>query len=977
MHPERWGRVAALHRAALEKTPSEREFFLEQACGEDQELRQEVGSLLEHEGEAEKFLEDSALQEAAKILAAQMSGQTDLGATEAGYLVPGQVVSHYRILETVGAGGMGVVYKAEDVRLKRLVALKLLFERRNAPPPLQQLALERFKREALAASALNHPNICVIYDFDEFNARPFLVMEYLEGETLKRRIGGRPLKNDEWLAISFQILDALAAAHARGIVHRDLKPENIFVTSSGQTKILDFGLAKLQRAINPELGLGDETAQDDSLTIPGMTLGTASYMSPEQARGGEVDTRTDLFSFGAVLYEMTTGRKAFGGATKPLVFHQLLSATPPRPSQLNPLLPPKLDEIVAKALEKDAGLRYQSARDIHVDLESLKREMETGREAPATGSAAPQPRTPAPIPRRLPHRGRLPLGRQPRSHPEVSGYHQITNDGIRKLNPLVRVVPFGTPFVTDGERIYLTEGSVTASILAWVPVSGGEPEVIPLPFSSPSLLDIFPDGSKLLMAALPVPYEDGPLWVVPLPSGTPYRLRDIKAWDAQWSPDGQVLVFVQGQTLYRAAADGSEARKLATVPAISGWLRWSPDGTRLRFWRHTVETTTNSIWEISSDGTDLHPVLPGWGEPPGECGGCWTPDGKYFVFQALRIVNGRLKVQIWALPEEKRAAGQPAQPVQITFGVGDSLAPAFSPDGRQLYIVGRQQRGELVCYHPQSGQFLPYLGGISAEHVSFSRDGKWVAYASYPDARLWRCSRDGSNRQPLTSPPMRAFMPQWSPDGTKIVFHGMLPGEPWRPYLIPAQGGPAQLVADMPYNVAVSARCWAPDGSAIVFNLSPFHNVGPPEAMGAYFCHLKTGRLTKLPDSEKRIVVGGWSPDGHHLLGQPRDLSALLLFDWVARQWSELAAVATRWPTWSGNGDYIYYLSTGSPPAICRLSVRDQHIEEVANLKNLPIAGGMGSSWAGLTPDDEPLVMRDLGFEEIYALDWNAPTPRT
>src|SRR5579875_1620916 len=173
----------------------------------------------------------------------------------------------------------------------------------------------------------------------------------------------------------------------------------------------------------------------------------------------------------------------------------------------------------------------------------------------------------------------------------------------------------------------------------------------------------------------------------------------------------------------------------------------------------------------------------------------------------LRIVNGRLKVQIWALPEEKRAAGQPAQPVQITFGVGDSLAPAFSPDGRQLYIVGRQQRGELVCYHPQSGQFLPYLGGISAEHVSFSRDGKWVAYASYPDARLWRCSRDGSNRQPLTSPPMRAFMPQWSPDGTKIVFHGMLPGEPWRPYLIPAQGGPAQLAADMPYNVAVPTGC--------------------------------------------------------------------------------------------------------------------------------------------------------------------------
>jgi Tol biopolymer transport system component len=229
--------------------------------------------------------------------------------------------------------------------------------------------------------------------------------------------------------------------------------------------------------------------------------------------------------------------------------------------------------------------------------------------------------------------------------------------------------------------------------------------------------------------------------------------------------------------------------------------------------------------------------------------------------------------------------------------VGDSLAPAFSPDGRQLYIVGRQQRGKLVRYDPQSGQFLPYLGGIWAEHTSFSRDGKWEAYASYPDARLWRCSRDGSNREPLTPPLMEAFMPQWSPDGTQIAFHGVVPGEPWQPYLIPAQGGPVHLAANMPYNVA--AEYWAPDGSSIVFSLSPFHNAGPPEAMGAYLCHLKTGRLTKLPDSEKRIVVGGWSPDGRHVLGQPRDLSALLLFYWHTQQWSELAAVPALWPTWS------------------------------------------------------------------------------
>jgi hypothetical protein len=300
---------------------------------------------------------------------------------------------------------------------------------------------------------------------------------------------------------------------------------------------------------------------------------------------------------------------------------------------------------VAKALEKDVGLRYQSARDIQADLESLKRDKDAGREAPATLRAAAAPPPPVPVPDRPP-RDQRPQGRQLHSQPEVSGYHQITNDGIQKLNSWIRLVRFGTAFVTDGQRIYFTEASATARVLAWVPVSGGEPEVIPLPFTGPALLGIYPDGSRLLMAEPAVPYQDGPLWVVRFPSGTLFRLRDIKAWDAQWSPDGRVLVFVQGQTLYRAAADRSEARKLATVPPMSGWLRWSPDGTRLRFWRHTVETTTNPIWGISSDGTDLHTALPDWSEPPGEYGGCWTPDGKYFVFQALRIVHGRLKAQI-------------------------------------------------------------------------------------------------------------------------------------------------------------------------------------------------------------------------------------------------------------------------------------------------------------------------------------------
>ena len=728
----------------------------------------------------------------------------------------GQTISHYRIIEPLGSGGMGQVYRAEDVRLGRQVALKFLSEDLARDPA----ALERFQREARAASSLNHPGICTIYDVGEHNGRPFLVMEVLEGQTLRERIGGQPVATDSLLEFGAQLADALDAAHSRGIVHRDIKPANIFVTTRGQAKILDFGLAKqaASRRIAEAVGGGNTSSQPTTdnlmLTSPGSALGTVAYMSPEQARGEDLDARTDLFSLGLVLYEMGTGRAAFNGNTSAVIFDAILNRSPEAPSALNPNLPLKLEEIIGKSIEKDRDLRYQTAAELRGDLKRLKRDTDssrtisgTSRTWPAAGgppvsagsgsasTAAPaQPASASAISlnaakpqwsvwlRRSAVLVALAAAVFLFIH-ERNGRNAISSFAQMTITPVSSSGhTYGAAISPDGKWLaYLSDEHVNPSIWVRQLGTGSTAQVVPPSSGNFKGLTFSPDGNYVYFVKNETGIGLGKLYQVPSLGGTPRELIVDVDSSVSFSPDGTQIVFVRQSgsggtsSLIRANADGTSEHAVAVLHQPASFSTegpaWSPDGQRIAiaksnagsFETYTVETVAVAT------GAETRLGSRDWGYTRRIT---WMPDGSAIIFGSP-VEKPSLNSQLWMVSYPGGEARR------ITNDLNFYTGASITSDGATLATVQLTLTGTLFTAGLGSASsFSPpkqITSGISRADGVFGL--AWptpdqIIYSFYASGatRLATSSADGSNARDLPVNIGAPLFPFACGDGQHIVF---------------------------------------------------------------------------------------------------------------------------------------------------------------------------------------------------------------
>jgi serine/threonine protein kinase/Tol biopolymer transport system component len=864
-------------------------------------------------------------------------------------LTIGTQLGSLEIISLLGKGGMGEVYRARDNKLKREVAIKILPVGLSRAPD----RLSRFQREAEVLASLNHPNIASIYGIEDSGNSPALVMELAEGSTLADRIRQGPVPVDEALAIARQIADALEYAHERGIIHRDLKPANVIVAADDTVKILDFGLAK---ALAPDRFVEEDNSNSPTIshtaTRDGVLLGTAAYMSPEQARAKPVDRRSDIWAFGCVLYEMLTGKMAFRGDSVTDTLAAVIKSEPDW-SQLPAVTPQHVRILLRRCLEKDARQRLQAMGEARISLdEGFPDPPETIR----------LPDVAASLRRRLYSRAiavaavlaALALlitffvtAFAPRPASDVLLSEQITVSSERKTGPIV----------TDGTRVYFqSEGNPVE-----MSVRGGPIAPLRASVSGLRMLDVSPDGSEILALKPDQDYDTytGSLWSVPVLGGSPRRLGAQIARSAHWSPDFRWIVYAEGNSVFVSREDGSDIRRIWDAPGGTDLPYFSPDSRRITVTVYERNLPAR-LWELNADGSSPHRLALDWPQETDMYDGRWTPDGKHFVFESPREYRGPNDVYELIRPRWFEFWRKPYA-VRLTAGDIDVVSATPSHDSAGLFIIGQVAQGALQSFDPAQKRFEPFLGGFAASEFVISPDKKWMVYMDYPLHHLWRSKLDGSEKRQLTT--SYAATPRWSPDSTRIVFSD------WRQlYVISVEGDAAEPLIPNPNNEVWPA--WSPDGKSIAFNDYPV----PGQFVGIKIFDFATKKVSVMPDS-KGFIMPTWSPDGKHMAAAASDPSRLVLYSAESQTWNELETRLTGNWVWSNDSHSIYLVQRrperGLDLGLYRYSITEKKLTRLGELTGTDITRTSLSSFPSLTVDDRIVMMNDTSVFQIYFLKWN------